>query len=395
MSKKIVALVSLFMVVSLWLSACGAPAPTGISVLNNTPISTNLPFSTQTSIATQTPTNPHLATMACALISTLDYPNYLLEDYPTFGARGLQYGLMRARDELGVIIFTDYSQSDSDNEVNLNAWIEAGCDLVIPIGLSMVDAVAASASANPDQKYAIVDVDYLPQANVRGNAAKIDQATFLAGYLAAGMTRTGKIGTYVDALSPANQVYLDGFYMGMMKYNDVHHTSVELLGWDPETQVALEAGKLLDPEDTSWRGGNGRIIGEQLLDQGVDIIMPVALYEVDASTLQMMSERKTGLLIGVDFDWSRKEPFFCWFCDLDEFVLASVLKNIDGFVYDSVKQIVDGTFTGGSPFYLTLENQGVGLKYGFGWESKIPADLAAEIAGLSAGIISGEIPTVP
>ena len=67
--------------------------------------------------------------------------------------------------------------------------------------------------------------DYLSQSNVLGNASKIDQATFLAGYLSAGMTTTGKVGTYVGILFPATQAFMDGYAMGVAKYNEVHGTS--------------------------------------------------------------------------------------------------------------------------------------------------------------------------
>jgi basic membrane protein A len=225
-----------------------------------------------------------------------------------------------------------------------------------------------------------VDVNWLAQPNVRGNAANIDQATFLAGYLAAGMTKTGKIGTYVGILFPATQAFMDGYYMGMAKYNEVHGTSVVLLGWDPVTQKGLEVGNFESLDD-------GRALGEQLLDEGADIIMPVA-GPVGLGTLAVMAERKAGLLIGVDNDWSVSNP------DKADFVLGSALKKIDVFVFDSVKQVIDGTFAGGA-YMLTLENQGVGLQYGSAWESQIPADLKAEVEGLIPGIISGEIATIP
>ncbi|MBA3075076.1 MAG: BMP family ABC transporter substrate-binding protein, partial [Anaerolineae bacterium] len=226
-----------------------------------------------------------------------------------------------------------------------------------------------------------VDVDYLAQTNVRGNAAKIDQATFLAGYLAAGMTKTGKVGTYVGILFPATQAFMDGYAMGIAKYNEVHGTSVELLGWDPETQKGLEVGNFNSLDD-------GRALGEQLLDEGADIIMPVA-GPVGLGTLAAMVDRNTGLLIGVDNDWAVANP------DKVDFILASAFKKIDVFVYDSVKQVVDGTFKGGEVYQLTLENEGVSLGYGSTWESQIPAELKAEIEALIPGIISGEIATIP
>jgi basic membrane protein A len=133
---------------------------------------------------------------------------------------------------------------------------------------------------------------------------------------------------------------------------------------------------------------DGRALGEQLLDEGADIIMPVA-GPVGLGTLAVFQERGTGLLIGVDTDWSVANP------DKADFILASALKKIDVFVYEAIKEVVEGTFKGGYPYMLTLENEGVGLQYGTNWSDQVPAELKAEIDGLIPGIVSGEIPTLP
>ena len=290
-------------------------------------------------------------------------------------------GMQNAAKDLGVDVSYLESQQQSDYEVNLNTFVEAKCDLIVPVGFLLADATSAAADTNPDQKFAIVDVDYLAQTNVLGNASKIDQATFLAGYLAAGMTKTGKVGTYVGILFPATQAFMDGYAMGVAKYNEVHGTDVQVLGWNMETQEGLQVGNFESLDD-------GRAFGEQLLDEGADIIMPVA-GPVGLGTLAVMQERGTGLLVGVDNDWSVANP------DKADFILGSALKKIDVFVYESIKQVVDGTFKGGTPYLLTLENKGVGLQYGSKWADQVPADLKAEVEGLIPGIIDGSIPTMP
>lgn len=251
-------------------------------------------------------------------------------------------GMQNAEKDLGVEVQYLESQQQSDYEVNLNTFVEANCDIIVPVGFLLADATSAAADTNPDQKFAIVDVDYLGQPNVLGNATKIDQATFLAGYLAAGMTKTGKVATYVGILFPATQAFMDGYAMGVAKYNEVHGTAVEVLGWNMETQQGLEVGNFESLDD-------GRALGEQLLDEGADIIMPVA-GPVGLGTLAVLQERGTGLLVGVDNDWSVANP------DKADFILASALKKIDVFVYEAVKEVVDGTFKGGTPYLLTLEN---------------------------------------
>lgn len=370
MTKKMLVVMSFVLVASMLLTACGGAAPTEAPTV----APTEAPTAAPTEAPTAAPTEPPVVVKACEVTDVGGI------DDKSFNATGW-LGLQRAETDLGVEIKYLESQQASDYEVNINAFIEEGCDLIIPVGFMLADATGAAADANPDQKFAIVDVDWLGQTNVRGNAAKIEQATFLAGYLAAGMTKTGKIGTYVGILFPATQAFMDGYYMGMAKYNEVHGTSVELLGWDPVTQKGLEVGNFESLDD-------GRAMGEQLLDEGADIIMPVA-GPVGLGTLAVLAERQTGLLIGVDNDWSVGNP------DKADFVLASALKKIDVFVYDSVKQIVDGTFAGGAAYFLTLENQGVGLAYGSAWESQVPDALKAEIEALIAGIVSGETLTVP
>ncbi|MDX9849287.1 MAG: BMP family ABC transporter substrate-binding protein [Anaerolineaceae bacterium] len=348
MSKKVSVLVAILVLASMLLAACQPAAPAE---------------------------EPAEAKMkACQVTDTGGI------DDKSFNATAWS-GMQQAEKDFGVEVQYLESQQQSDYEVNLNTFVEAGCDVIIPVGFLLADATGAAADTNPDQKFAIVDVEYLSQPNVLGNGSKIDQATFLAGYLAAGMSKTGKVATYVGIRFPATQAFMDGFAMGVAKYNEVHGTSVSVLGWDMATEQGLEVGNFESLDD-------GRAFGEQLLDEGADVIMPVA-GPVGLGTLAVMQERGTGLLIGVDNDWSVANP------DKADFILGSALKKIDVFVYEAIKQTVEGTFKGGFPYMLTLENEGVGLQYGSKWADQVPADLKAEVDGLIPGIVSGEIPTLP
>ncbi len=275
------------------------------------------------------------------------------------------------------------SQQQTDYEKNINAFINEGCNVIITVGFLLGDATAAAAAANPDQPFGIVDFGYDPVIpNVRGSGFQIDQATFLAGYLAAGMTTTGKVGTYGGIQIPPVTAFMDGFYLGVQKYNEVHGTSVEVLGWDPASQTGLFAGNFESLDD-------GRRLGESLLDEGADIIMPVA-GPVGAGTLAVLVERETGLLIGVDTDWSAATAY----PESADYILASALKNMDKWVQDTIEKVITGDFAGEN--YLgTLDNGGVGLGYGSAWADKVPADLKAEIETLQADIIAGTIPTLP
>ncbi|MEZ5238041.1 MAG: BMP family ABC transporter substrate-binding protein [Microthrixaceae bacterium] len=131
-------------------------------------------------------------------------------------------GLVRAQEELGVEGNVLESNSEADFEPNLKAFVDQGCDLIIPVGFLLDAATQASAQENPDQKYAIVDVDFFDTEsetdvtldNVEELTFATDQAAFLAGYLAAGTTGTGKVGTYGGINIPTVTIFMDGFLAG-------------------------------------------------------------------------------------------------------------------------------------------------------------------------------------
>ena len=274
------------------------------------------------------------------------------------------------------------SQQQTDYEANINAFVEEECDIIIPVGFLLADAVAAAAEANPDMPFAPVDVNWLAADNIYGSGFAIHQATYLAGYLAAGMTETGIVGVYGGINIPPVAVFMDGYALGVEKYNEVHGTDVQVLGWDVAAQDGLFVGNFESTDD-------GRTMGESLLDEGADIIMPVA-GPVGAGTLAVMEERDSGFLIGVDNDWSADYAY----PNQADYILASALKSMDLFVKAQIKAVQDGTFVGGN-LMGTLENGYVGLAYGSVVGATVPDDLKAEIDDLQAGIIAGEIATLP
>ena len=102
------------------------------------------------------------------------------------------------------------------------------------------------------------------------------------------MTETGIVATYGGINIPPVTIFMDGFVLGVEKYNEVHGTYVQTLGWDIAAQDGLFAGNFESTDD-------GRTLGESLLDEGADIIMPVA-GPVGAGTLAVLEERGTGMI---------------------------------------------------------------------------------------------------
>ena len=371
--KKLYFVMALLIVMSMILTACGTPAteaPVAEAPATEAPAPTEAP-ATEAPAPTEAPVE---MTKVCQVTDTGGIDD---KSFNATAWKGVQDAIAKYGTVEGKYL---ESQQQADYEVNLNAFASEGCDLIIPVGFLLADATTAAATANPDQKYAIIDVDYLAFDNLRGSGFAIDQATFLNGYLAAGMTKTGKVGTYVGIAFPATTKFMDGFALGVAYYNEIKGTDVKVLGWDVTTRQGLEVGNFESTDD-------GRKMGEQLMDEGADIIMPVA-GPVGLGTLAVMEERGSGMLIGVDNDWSLANP------DKADYILSNAMKNMDVFVTETIGQVMDGSFKGEN-WIGNLENGGVGISYGSKLGDTVPAELKAEIEALIPKIQSGEIATLP
>lgn len=287
-------------------------------------------------------------------------------------------GLKRAEEELGVQGNVLESKSEADFEPNLKAFVDQGCDLIIPVGFLLDAATQASAKENPDQLYAIVDVDFFDTEagedvtldNVEELTFATDQAAFLAGYLAAGTTESGKVGTFGGIDIPTVTIFMDGFLAGVQQYNADNGTDVEVLGWDGND--GLFTGDFTDQD-------KGKQTTKSLIDEGADIIMPVAGL-VGLGAVEAAKEADGVKLIWVDTDGCISVPDAC------DLFLTSVQKMMDVAVYDSIKSVVDGDFEAGL-YVGTLENDGVGIpELGAG----VPEELAQKIDGYREAIISGD-----
>ena len=212
-------------------------------------------------------------------------------------------GITQAEDELGIEGAVLESTSDADFDPNIQTFLDQGCDLIVTVGFLLGDATAAAAEANPDQNFAIIDFDFFDLDagedvtfdNVRELTYSTDEAAFLAGYLAAGMTETGKIGTYGGINIPTVTIFMKGLEAGIEYYNEQKGTDVDLVGWDTAADDGLFTGDFNDQT-------KGRQTTEQLLDEGADIILPVAGPVGLGSVEAIRARGNTAKMIWVDTD---------------------------------------------------------------------------------------------
>ena len=273
------------------------------------------------------------------------------------------------------------SASISEADRNFAEFQRGDCELIISIG-SISDALRAAALADPNQKFLLPDILFdEPMENVWTQLYATDQASFLAGYAAASVTKTGKVGVFggVDFLPVTN--FMDGFVLGVQYYNDQNGANIEVLGWDVEKHEGLFVGDFCCVAE-------GRMITGQLLDAGADIILPVAGPVVGSGALSAVQAHGNAYIIGVDNDWAVSEPTYA------KVILTSVMKNLDVSVVQAVKAIEEGTFTGGIHIG-TLETGEVGLAPFHQFDSLISNEVKTALEQIKADIIAGKIKTKP
>lgn len=269
------------------------------------------------------------------------------------------------------------STSENDYEPKINALVSQKCGLVVTVGGLMTDATKAAATKNPTQKFAIVDASYDPPLpNVFGMTFNTAQGAFLGGYLAAGMSQSGKVATYGGLPIAPVTIYMDGFQEGVEYYNKQKGKSVQVLGWDYKTQKGTFAGSFTDQN-------KGKSIAATFIQQGADVIFPVA-GGVGLGTAAAAEENGKVNLIWVDFDGCENAAQYC------KLFLSTVLKNIPAIVTTTINNASDGTFKSGA-YVGTLQNNGTALGPFHEFDSKVPAELKTELEQIKQDIISGKI----
>ncbi|MEA1903449.1 MAG: BMP family ABC transporter substrate-binding protein, partial [Actinomycetota bacterium] len=268
------------------------------------------------------------------------------------------------------------SQTATDYQPNIQAFIDKGCDLIITVGFLLGADTETMATANPDQNFQIIDFAYgegvVP--NVQGAVFGTTDAAFLAGYLAAGMSETGVVATYGGIQIPCGVTcFMDGFVYGVRYYNQEKGTDVQVLGWNPEEQTGVFTG---DFENEL----NGRNVTQSFVDESADVILPVA-GPVGKGSAALAQEEGDVWVIGVDADWFVTLPEFT------DVILTSVLKGLDVAVSTAVKDVAEGNFQGETRLYA-IADDGVGLGP---IADGVPADLAGEVEAIKEALKDGSL----
>jgi len=255
------------------------------------------------------------------------------------------------------------------------------CSMIIGMGYDFTEMVTAQAAAHPEIDFVLVD-DTLetPVDNAVSVVFATDEAAFLGGYLAAGVSQTGIVGVYGNQPIPPVQLYMDGYVFGVDEYNEVHDADVSVLGWDPESQTGQFVGSFTDVNQ-------GKIISQSQLQEGADVIFAVSgpIAQGTAVAVREAGGADNGrYMLWVDSDGCVAAPENC------DVILSTVEKKIDAAVADIIVQTLGGSFPNGE-YVGSLANGGVGLSDFHDLASVVPDDLQTELTDLAEQIASSDL----
>jgi basic membrane protein A len=277
-------------------------------------------------------------------------------------------GLERAKSELGAEGRALTSESDADYVPNLSTLAQQDYDLVIGVGFLMSEAINTVAKQFPDTNFAIIDFSQaaLPDkpANVRGLLFKENEAGYLAGYLAALVTKEKGGDMVISSVGGQKIPPVDAYIAGYQAAAKEVESSIKTL--NGYSQDFVDQAKCKE-------------IALNQIAEGSQVVFQVAgqcgLGALDAA------KEKGVLGIGVDADQGY----------LGEHILTSAQKKVDVAVFETAKAVQDGTFAGGEDQIFDLKNDGVAL-------GELNADgqpFADQMEEIKQQIIDGEITDIP
>ena len=312
-------------------------------------------------------------------------------DDRSFNASSWQGMQEAATADSGIKVTYLQSTTQGDYIPNINTFLSQKCGIIVTVGFLMGSATETAAKAHSNQDFAIVDCSYASECLTGTKEPNIDQLTFntvqdgfLGGYLAAGMTKTGKVATFGGEDFGTVTIYMDGFWDGVQYYNSKHGTHVQVLGWNEKTQKGSFTGDFTNQT-------KGQTLTQTFISEGADIIFPVAgNVGLGAAKAVQDADNAAGSqkvnMFWVDTDGCTSAPQYC------KYFITSVEKGIQAAVKNAVLSAANSTFKGGT-YVGTLANGGAVLAPFHDFAGKVPSSLQSELVQIGKGIADGSIAT--
>lgn len=261
-------------------------------------------------------------------------------------------GLERIKKEYSAEIEVFDTNSSEDYEKRLREAAQNN-DLTFASAFKFLESLNNVAKDYPDKNFAIVDtISDLP--NVKSIDFKDEEGAFLMGIIAGNATKTNKVGFIGAIKEELIERFSSGFMAGLKVSNEEAYKNIR------EGNLVQYIGNFNDQKKASD-------IAKKMYDEGADIIFESA-GEAGKGLFRAAKE-KGKYAIGADIDWAERFPEYA------NFILSSMIKNLDEAVYTTAKEVINSDFKAGPNNKME-----VGLK-----------DNGIEIAKTTSNLVSKEI----
>jgi basic membrane protein A len=269
-------------------------------------------------------------------------------------------GLKEAKARLGAEIEVLESKSAADYQPNLTALADEDYAEIYAIGFLMNNDLAQVASNYPQRRFAIVDA-VVDRPNVTSITFKEQDGSFLAGALAAMVTKSRTIGFLGGMDIPLLRKFEAGYAAGAREI-------------DPRVTVLVKyVGSF---EDVA----SGKELAGVLFNSGADIVF-VAAGKSGLGAFDEVKARDHDYVIGVDSNQDALIPGK---------VLTSMVKRVDVAVFRVARDARERRIPRGT-LELGLAQDGVGLTDFAYTKAIVGAAAIARLARLRRAIIDGRI----
>lgn len=280
------------------------------------------------------------------------------------GFNDLAYvGAQRAAADFGLKVLDIEPGQSSNVEPSIRALVDQGVELVVVVGFTSAEFVENVARDYPKARFALIDGD-VDSPNVACLKFKEHEGSFLVGAVAGLTTKSNIVGFVGGMESDLIRKFEVGYKEGVMYVNPKAKVLSGYIGVTPEA--------FRDP-------AKAKELALAQYAQGADIVFhasgPSGQGVIDAG------KQVKKYVIGVDTNQNWQAPGI---------VLTSMLKHVENAVYDVVKSVVEGRFTGGVKLYGLREN-GVGIAIDDYNKSLLPQSTIDRVEQLKKDIVSGKI----
>ena len=280
-------------------------------------------------------------------------------------------GVQQAEKDLGAEIKYLEPKDAKEYSQLIDQFVSAKYDVIVTVGFALGDATVAAATANPNVKFIGVDQfqgTTLP--NLAGLIFEEDKAGYLAGALAAGISKSHNIGAVLgtDTVPPVWR-YGEGYKVGAK-------------AMDATTTVQVTYHSDVDISKTFNDPAWGKTTALSMIDKGADVVFGAGGNTGNGALYAAAERKDKGILgIGVDVDQYNTVP------ESQPIIVSSAEKKLTQGVFTLLKAVQAGTLKGGN-------NTGeVGLAPFHDVAAKVPADLQAKLIKMTADLASGAIKT--